>query len=53
MYQACRQFCREEQGVTTVEYTLMVAMVIVAAIATLGEFGDRLDRIYTQINAEL
>ena len=43
-------FFREEDGVTTTEYAIMVALVIVVCLGTIGLLGDSLNDTFIFIS---
>ncbi len=53
LWSACRRLFREDQANTTTEYTVMVAIIIVAIFFGLSSFSDRLEEIYAQIDSGL
>lgn len=34
-----RDFCRSEEGITTVEYALLLALIVVASLAVWSQFA--------------
>ena len=46
-------FLQDEQGVTATEYAVMLALIIVACIATLTTYGQNLNAKYSDINSTL
>ncbi|HEY3397346.1 MAG TPA: Flp family type IVb pilin [Armatimonadota bacterium] len=45
------RFCGDEQGMTTVEYALILAIVVCVCIATWGAFGGNVRNGMTQASA--
>jgi pilus assembly protein Flp/PilA len=43
----------EEKGATAVEYGLMVALIVIAAIVGITAVGTNLDSFFTDISAKL
>ena len=48
-----KNFVREEEGATMVEYGLMVALIAVVCIATITLVGQSLDLMFTDVNNNL
>lgn len=48
-----RAFVREEDGAAIAEYGLLLAIVAIGVITILVAFRDQLNRIWTEINADL
>ena len=46
---ASRNFLREEEGVTAIEYGLIAALIAVAVIATVYAVGQQLNTVFTKI----
>lgn len=46
---AMGSFVRSEDGPTTTEYAVMIAIIAVAAIASMSSFGDRVGNIYVAL----
>ncbi|MEY4140171.1 MAG: hypothetical protein RLZZ371_2353 [Pseudomonadota bacterium] len=46
---ATRNFLRDEEGVTAIEYGLIAALIAVAVIATVYAVGQQLDTVFTKI----
>lgn len=53
MTNALRQFVRDEEGATAVEYALIVALIAVAIILSLEGVRDALVGIFNTITGEL
>ena len=43
----------DDSGVSTVEYALLLAMIILVSVATLGGFGVGVNNIYNIIDGSL
>jgi pilus assembly protein Flp/PilA len=52
-YRATRNFLRNEEGVTAVEYGLIAALIAVAVIVTVTLLGSKLDAIFQSICTKL
>ncbi len=48
-----RAFVKEEDGAAIAEYGLLLAIVAIGVITILVAFRDQLNRIWTEINADL
>jgi len=48
-----KQFGREEDGVTAIEYGLIAALIAVVIIASVKLVGTKLDAVFTAIAAAL
>lgn len=48
-----KQFARDEEGVTAIEYGLIAALIAVAIITIVGTVGDNLVLVFTEIATEL
>jgi Flp pilus assembly pilin Flp len=48
-----RQFHREEDAATAVEYAVMLALILMIVVATITQVGNALGAKYTFINAEI
>jgi pilus assembly protein Flp/PilA len=56
MNKACevaRNFLREEDGVTAIEYGLIAALIAVVIIASVGTVGNNLKNVFTYISNQL
>lgn len=42
-------FLREEDGPTATEYAVLIAVICVAVIGALSNFGNHMDNLYTSI----
>lgn len=49
LYLATRQFLRDEEGVTAIEYGLIAALIAVAVIATVYLVGQELNNTFIKI----
>ncbi len=47
--QKARAFWRNEDGPTATEYAVLLALIIVGVLATMSQFGARVDSIYVTI----
>ena len=48
-----KNFVREEEGATMVEYGLMVALIAVVVMVAAGILGTGLNNLFSQVNGEL
>jgi Flp pilus assembly pilin Flp len=48
-----REFVRSEEGPTTTEYAVLIAVICVAVIGALSSFGAHMDNIYTSITGTM
>ncbi|MCK0506466.1 Flp family type IVb pilin [Aromatoleum anaerobium] len=53
MLEMMKQFIRDEEGVTAIEYGLIAALIAVVIIAAVGEVGDNLKLVFEKIRDEL
>ena len=53
MKSAIRQFLREEDGVSAIEYGLLAGLISVAIITTVGLIGGNLNDVFTTIQKKL
>jgi pilus assembly protein Flp/PilA len=53
LVQFIKNFAREEDGVTAIEYGLIAALIAVMIIAGSTVIGTQLDRVFTAIGATL
>jgi len=51
--QATKQFARDEEGVTAIEYGLIAFLIAVVIIAAVGLVGTNLDAVFDTIAAAL
>ncbi|WP_454734933.1 Flp family type IVb pilin [Cupriavidus necator] len=51
--QTLKQFVRDEDGVTAIEYGLIAALIAVVIIATVKTVGTNLSGVFSFIGAEL
>lgn len=47
------KFLRDESGATMVEYAILVALISIAAIATIVLVGDKVDEAFEKVRSEL
>lgn len=52
-WQNIKQFVRDEEGVTAIEYALIAALIAVAIIATVQLVGQKIDATFQQIADKL
>lgn len=50
---ATRQFLREEDGVTAIEYGLIAALIAVVIIASVQSVGNNLNEVFNYISTKL
>lgn len=48
-----KRFVTDESGPTTVEYALLLAMIILVSVTTLGGFGTGVNNVYNVIDDAL
>ncbi|TXT34873.1 MAG: hypothetical protein FD138_1582 [Planctomycetota bacterium] len=48
-----KRFLAEERGTTTVEYALLLAIIVLVSVTTLGGFGTGVNNIYNVIDTSL
>ena len=48
-----KQFARDEEGVTAIEYGLIAALIAVTIIVATTTVGDNLVLVFTEISTEL
>ncbi len=48
-----QQFMSDESGATAIEYTLIAALIAVAAVVVLGQVGDEVEKTFTKVRDEL
>jgi pilus assembly protein Flp/PilA len=53
MLQHISNFCRDEEGTTAIEYSLIAALVSVAAITALTQLGTNLNAMFTSVADKL
>lgn len=53
LFLRAKQFVREEDGVTAIEYGLIAALIAVVIIVSVKAVGVKLDAIFTAIAAAL
>jgi Flp pilus assembly pilin Flp len=47
-----KRFIRDEQGLETVEYAVILGLIVVAAIVVIGTVGNRVANAFTQLLAK-
>lgn len=47
------EFVRSEEGPTATEYAVMIAVICVAAIGALSQFGVKVGNIYTAVQGTM
>ncbi len=50
---AIKQFIRDEEGVTAIEYGLIAALIAVVIIAAITVVGTQLDKTFDKIGSKL
>jgi pilus assembly protein Flp/PilA len=50
-FQKTKLILRSEDGPTSVEYAVLIAVICIAAIGALSSFGVHMDALYTNINS--
>ena len=53
MYARLMGFLSSEKGASLVEYSLLVLLIAMAALAAVAVFGDELSSTYSEINSNL
>lgn len=53
MFKLLRKLLKDEQGVTAIEYGLVIALIAVAGIFAMSVLGDSLNQTFNAINTEL
>jgi pilus assembly protein Flp/PilA len=48
-----RKMIRNERGATAIEYGLIAALIAVAAVGVMGEIGDNLGTVFTNVKDNL
>ena len=48
-----KQFLKDEEGATAIEYGLIAGLIAVAILATVGDIGKELDRLFGMIQEKL
>ncbi len=51
--QAAKEFARDEEGVTAIEYGLIAFLIAVAIVGTVTALGGRLNTVFTAIRTAL
>ncbi|MGC3969377.1 MAG: Flp family type IVb pilin [Pirellulales bacterium] len=50
---AIKRFLRDDDGTTAVEYAVMLAMVLLAMLATIASFGGQTGNLWGNTNTKL
>lgn len=53
MFEMLKQFIRDEEGVTAIEYGLIAALIAVTIIASVDAVGDNLVLVFTNVSTAL
>jgi pilus assembly protein Flp/PilA len=53
MYARLMRFLSSEKGASLVEYSLLVVLIAIAALAAVAYFGDELSSTYSDISSNL
>lgn len=53
MNEKLRKFFKDEEGATMVEYSILVALISIAAIATIKLIGPKILAAFNAVNAAL
>lgn len=53
MRRLLRRFCKDEQGASLVEYSLLIALISVAVIVLIALVGDYIVSAWTKLNSTL
>ncbi|MFY8075574.1 MAG: Flp family type IVb pilin [Sphingorhabdus lacus] len=53
MLDLIRRITRCEQGATAVEYGLIVSLIVIAIVASLGEFGEGSTSMWNQVSNKI
>jgi pilus assembly protein Flp/PilA len=53
MYARLMRFLSNEKGASLVEYSLLVILIAIAALAAVAYFGDELSSTYSDISSNL
>ena len=53
MLELIRRITRCEQGATAVEYGLIVSLIVIAIVASLGEFGEGSKSMWNQVSNKM
>jgi len=48
-----KQFLKDEEGATAIEYGLIAGLIAVAILATVGDIGTQLERLFGLIKTKL
>jgi pilus assembly protein Flp/PilA len=53
MLELIRRITRCEQGATAVEYGLIVSLIVIAIVASLGQFGEGSQSMWNQVSNKI
>ena len=53
MYSLIQQFIRDERGATSIEYGLIAAGIGVALITLVGQVGDEIHTVFSDVQTQL
>ena len=53
MLDRIRKFFSEEEGLTSVEYALLLALIVVVALVTWGTLGNKVNNTVGSVNNKL
>ncbi|WP_027371472.1 Flp family type IVb pilin [Desulfovermiculus halophilus] len=53
MMNALKRFWNDEEGVTMIEYTLIAALISIAAVVIIGSTGDAINSLFTSVESEI
>ncbi|MVZ97488.1 Flp family type IVb pilin [Sphingorhabdus sp. IMCC26285] len=53
MLDLIRRITRCEQGATAVEYGLIVSLIVIAIVASLGQFGDSSQGMWNRVSNKI
>ncbi len=48
-----KRFLKSEDGPTATEYAVMLALIIIVALAAIGTLGDKVNQVFTDVEADL
>jgi pilus assembly protein Flp/PilA len=51
--QKTTQFLKNQDGPTTTEYAVMLALIILVALAAIVGIGEKVESVYTNVNSGL
>ncbi len=46
-------YCREEQGLATVEYALLLALIVAVALTAWSALGSKINSVVTQTSTDI